>query len=73
MLFEYNLINYNMVVRLTIQNTLNDDIFPIEMENTNSTVEDIKVLICAEKGIDVDDQILLFNGALLGQDSKTLA
>jgi hypothetical protein len=35
------------------------------MEETN-TIEDIKVMICAEKGIEVDDQILLHNNRLLG-------
>ncbi len=42
-----------MVVRLTVQNTLNDDIIAIELED-DATVEDIKVMICAERGIDVD-------------------
>lgn len=39
-----------------------------EFDN-DAVVEDIKVMICAEKGIDVDQQILLHNGRLLGNDS----
>ena len=41
------------MLSLTIQNTLNDDFFSVEVEES-STVEDIKVLICAEKNIPVD-------------------
>lgn len=41
------------MVRLTIQNTLKDEFFPVEIDD-NGKVEDIKVMICAEKGTDVD-------------------
>ena len=41
------------MLSLTIQNTLNDEVFQIELEESG-TVEDIKVLICAEKNIDVE-------------------
>ena len=48
--------------------TQTDDVVAFEFEN-DAVVEDIKVMICAEKGIDVDQQILLHNGRLLGNDS----
>jgi hypothetical protein len=38
---------------LTIQNTQNDDIFTIEVDE-NEPVEAIKLFICAEKNIEVD-------------------
>lgn len=51
--------------------TQTDDVVAFEFEN-DAVVEDIKVMICAEKGIDVDQQILLFNGRLLGNDGQRI-
>ena len=53
-----------MVVRVTVQNTQNDAIYAFELDN-DGIVEDIKVLICAEGGIDGEDQILMYNGKIL--------
>jgi hypothetical protein len=48
-------------MRVTIQNAFNDDIFSIEIDD-DGKVEDIKVLIAVEKNIQVEEQVLLFNG-----------
>lgn len=53
-----------MVVRITVQDTKSDNIFSFELEE-DAIVEDIKVLICAESGTDVEDQILMFTGKIL--------
>ncbi len=53
-----------MVVRVTVQNTQNDAIYGFELDD-QGIVEDIKVLICFEGGIDVEDQILMYNGKIL--------
>jgi hypothetical protein len=55
------------MLSLTIQNAMNDDIFPVEIEESG-TVEDIKVLICAEKGIAVEEQVLMHNQRILGNN-----
>jgi hypothetical protein len=43
-----------MVILLTVQNTLNDDIISLVMEE-EATIEGIKLTILAEKGIEVGD------------------
>ena len=43
-----------MVVRITVQDTKSDNIYSFELEDDGS-VEDIKVLICAESGIDIEE------------------
>ena len=42
-----------------------------ELED-DALVEDIKVMICAQKDVDVDQQILLHNGRLLGDDTQKI-
>ena len=56
-----------MVVRVTVQNTQNEAIYAFELED-EATVEDIKVFICAESDIDIEEQILMCNGKILGDN-----
>lgn len=56
-----------MVVRVTVQNTQNEAIYSFELED-DAIVDDIKVFICAESGIDIEDQILMCNGKILGDN-----
>lgn len=43
---------------------MDDDVFSIEVEE-NGSIEDIKVLICAYKNIDVEAQVLMHNQRIL--------
>lgn len=54
-------------MRLTIQYTQTDEIFPIEIDD-DGKIEDIKVMISVEKGITVEEQILMHNGRILTHD-----
>ena len=50
---------------------MNDDILMIELDD-EGTVEDIKVMVCAEKNIEVDQQVLMHNTRILQNDSVKL-
>jgi hypothetical protein len=50
---------------------MNDDILMIELDDED-TVEDIKVMVCAEKNIEVDQQVLMHNTRILQNDSVKL-
>ena len=56
-----------MVVRVTVQNTQNEAIYAFELDE-EAIVEDIKVFICAESDIDIEEQILMCNGKILGDN-----
>ena len=57
-------------MRITIQDTKNDEIFSIEIED-DGKVEDIKILVSIERSLQVEDIVLMFNGRLLAQDFAT--
>jgi hypothetical protein len=54
-------------MRLTIQDTKNDEIFSIEIED-DGKVEYIKILVSIERNLQVEEIVLMFNGRLLAQD-----
>ncbi len=54
-------------MRLTVQNSANDEIFQVEIED-EATVEDLKVMISVETNMLVEEQLLLGNGKMLQDD-----
>lgn len=54
-------------MRITIQYAKTDEFFPVEIED-DGKVEDIKVMISVEKGVTVEEQVLIHNGKFILND-----
>lgn len=58
-------------MRITVDNTIKDDLHTIEVDN-EGTVEDLKVLLEVASGVSIEDQLLVFQNSFLEENSSKL-
>ena len=58
-------------MKVTVDNTIKDDLHTVEVED-NGTVEDLKVLLEVETQIPIDEQLLVFQNKFLDNNTHKL-